>query len=417
MIITAAEGYYIPSFYSINIDSVRNIQECIKDNEQTFVHEYIHFLQDLSLPYSIRNTLVSNRYFLLAHQKIHEQGYLQRPADIQDEDTLVTDKQFSFIWGGRDFIDDEIKISSIGTEYFQMDLEDNKARIFKYTLQLENGVTYHFGARDLLEYIAHKIENKHWNTNAPAFPYKTVDMVFQAIGLGTVSDTVRVCFAEFCLYNDNPVHHFFRTIDDLQKAQLLDALLDYEATKKVLSSMQWVAVGGFKETTETKTARRLKDLKESLRQKYNTPNLPSVIEWIDDIVLFSEKELASSFIFSELFNMSEKDFFDKINFFIKEIGVPIVFNANDEYLSLLPEKYNQDEFFNIFISLKFLTYIEQAENKACPLFNFCKKNMSTDQIIMNQHCSNDPIKKLNEEYSCPFTIFLKLYGFDKIEWN
>lgn len=64
MKIRAANGSYSPSNFYMHIESNEQIEECVRNNEQTFVHEYIHFLQDLILPYSIRNTLTSKRRFL-----------------------------------------------------------------------------------------------------------------------------------------------------------------------------------------------------------------------------------------------------------------------------------------------------------------------------------------------------------------
>ena len=51
-------GFYNIAFYNININTQEGLnRDVIKKNEATFVHEFIHYLQDLVLPYNIRYNL------------------------------------------------------------------------------------------------------------------------------------------------------------------------------------------------------------------------------------------------------------------------------------------------------------------------------------------------------------------------
>jgi hypothetical protein len=58
MFVLTANVYYVPSFYFMKIETNEDIEYAIRNNTQTFLHEYIHFLQDLFLPYNIRNALI-----------------------------------------------------------------------------------------------------------------------------------------------------------------------------------------------------------------------------------------------------------------------------------------------------------------------------------------------------------------------
>lgn len=417
MPLNAANGSYSPSFYSIHIETIENIEQCIESNEQTFVHEYIHFLQDISLPYSIRNTLVTNRNFLYIHQNVHEKGYIERPFNDYDDDMLATHKQFSYTWGCDEFIPEKFKIVSIENDFYVMDNIDNQSRVFRYMLTLENGLKYHIGARDFLEYIAHKIESKHWQTNHFPYPYMTVDFLFEYMGYGNIHDIIKVCFIEFSLQNDNPVHYLLEVIKFFKQQKISILSIDYNELKQLLLSIQWKSQGNFTETSQTKTSRRLNQLLESGIKKHNTSSLSDVLQWFDEIINFSNTELANRFIFSELLSMNEDEFLKKINYYVSKIGIPLVFNDNSECISLLPEKYDQNQFLNIHISLLFIRYISQNESNQCPLKSYCAKNINPNENIISPSCDSDPIQKLTEGVQCPLTRFMKLYSFDSIEWR
>ena len=59
-----SEGFYNLSFFNINIDTQEELTKQVLEREDsTFVHEFIHYLQDLVLPYSIRFNLSNVRWF------------------------------------------------------------------------------------------------------------------------------------------------------------------------------------------------------------------------------------------------------------------------------------------------------------------------------------------------------------------
>jgi hypothetical protein len=299
MKIQAANGYYLPSFFFMKIESDDDVLEIVQNNEQTFVHEYIHFLQDLILPYNIRNTLVSNRDFALISSTGFHEKEISRPFSKWDDDAELTNKQFAYIWGGQDFKSDKEKIVTIEKEHFEI---YTGARIFGYVLTTETGYQYHIGARDFLEYMAHKIEEKNWPVRHPAFPYQTIDLIFEYYGLEWVVDDVKLCLVEFSLYNDNPMNQLVHILEELVTKQP-ELFKDYDKCSSILLRLQWESNGGFKETIFTKTERRLIDLKQSLAEKYSNSNFISISAWIDHVIEFSKKNLSNRFIFSELFMM------------------------------------------------------------------------------------------------------------------
>lgn len=409
MKIQAANGYYLPSYFFMKIESNEDIMECITNNEQTFAHEYLHFLQDLILPYNIRNTLVSNRDFTLICSTGFHEKELIRPFEKWDDDSKLTLKQLTYTWGGGEFKNEKERITSIDSQCFKI---FTGANVYGYVLTTETGYKYHVGARDFLEYIAHKIEARNWVTSHPVFPYETLDLIFDYYNLGWVNDEVKMCLVEFSLYNDNPMNQLVWIINNFLNKNA-DILETYEICKNALLRLQWNSTGEFHETIFTKTERRLTDLKKSLSERYANNNFDGIKKWIDHVIAFSANELSNRFIFTELFMLNSSDFKGKISHFIKEIGIPLVFNMNDECVSLLPASYDQNDFVQLYAANKFMDFV-LSKQSACQMLDFCK---SSRPEILDKNCSENPILRASCDPLCPFGFFVKSYGLHDIQWR
>ncbi|WP_045484931.1 hypothetical protein [Vibrio owensii] len=411
MKVDAANGYYLPSCFFMKIESDEDIQQCIQNNEQTFVHEYIHFLQDLILPYNIRNTLISNRNFALVCSKSYYDREIIKPFSDWDEDTKLTRNQLTFSWGGAvgsTFINQNKQIVGLSKQSYD---NPNGTKVYGYLLDLADE-NYHMGARDFLEYIAHKIESKHWVTNHPAYPYKSVDLLFDYLGLGWVSDEVRICIVEFALYNDNPMHQFMFLMNDVLKKST-EYLISFNICKSLLLSIKWNCKSGISETLYSKTERRLSDLSNSLGEKYNNRNFSSIQDWIDLVISYSKDEFANRFIFTELFMLDNESFKGTVSKHVKNIGIPLVFNNKDECVSLLPKEFEQHQFIQLYTAHQFMNFIAKKDN-SCELHSFCSSNRPS---IIDNDCVSNAIMRANCKELCPFGAFVKSYGLHDISWK
>ncbi|UKI53764.1 MAG: hypothetical protein L6V86_01500 [Treponema sp.] len=55
-ILKSCDGCYFPSFFTIHLDTDLPPEQYLKENfDSTIVHEYIHFLQDISTTYGLAN--------------------------------------------------------------------------------------------------------------------------------------------------------------------------------------------------------------------------------------------------------------------------------------------------------------------------------------------------------------------------
>lgn len=417
-------GHYNPSFFNMVLETNEDISGAINKYTATFVHEFIHYIQDIILPYNIRMNLSRLRWFSNMQQSAFSKGYIMCPFNDWYSDSKTTLLQYNMTIGGRignsRFVDkvwklqDAIPISKEASGFdASYSMKYRVFNVYTYNMHVNNGIMYNLGARDLLEYIAHQIESKHFVSNgrSPQLPYESVDLLFDHYGLSNVSNTIRLCIAEVCLYNDNPIRFLFVNFLENEEFRQGIANLSYDEVYKKLLSLEFVSTDGVKETITHKTSRRLKEFEENLSLHY--ANFVGIRNWIKKVNDFSVTELSNRFIFSDMYKMDTSKFEETISRIINSIGLPLVMNNKEECISLQSSQDNVDEFIQFYILQKFFDYVLSGTKKTsvCPIYSFCKSNGD----ICDEQCNCNLQKEELEDKKCSYFGFLKSYGLTDIE--
>lgn len=423
MPLNSIKGEYIPSFFSIILKTDEDISVAIEKNESTFIHEFIHYLQDLILPYTIRVNLSNIRWFLNIQQFAINNGYIKRPFKEWDYDANLTKLQYSYTMGTDYFVDDVKDIGNpivISKEQEGFDASfSNKQRkfnVYKYSIPINNGSeTYNLGARDLLEYIAHKIEVRHYPSydKVSQLPYQSVDLLFEKYGLSYLPEDIRLCIAECCLYNDNPMHFLFsQFLKNSENKQILARLrLNYADTYEFLLSIMFETTDNIVETLSHKRKRRLEQFRDNLGLSYF--HFPKIVSWISKVSFFSTERLSERFIFSDIYKMSNTEFLNFIQEVISTIGVPLVMNKKGQYISLPNMSKDADQFIQFYILQEFLMFID-CKSKSCPIQKLCQANYD---LVCRRTQIFDRQKRINQCEKCPLLEFLSPYGLSNIQYR
>ena len=411
MIIEAANGYYSPSFFFITIKSDEELEGIIDNNQQTFAHEYIHFLQDLILPYCIRVNLTRISQLGCISEYAANHSKVTRPFKEWNEDCTLTNKQLWYTWGDSQFVHKVTLIRNIERDYFTIPAG---LRIFRYYIDFGDVKKYQVGARDLLEYIAHKIESKHWEINTYDFPYRTVDRLFEYYGLFDVPVEVRLCIVEYCLYNDNPIHFLIK--DFFESGFIKNNkswFASYPSCKEFLLGHGWESNGGFKETIFSKTRRRLNDFNQWLINQYQHIHYTEIRKWVNHVSEYIDEKLSNQLILSEFYTMNYEKFIESMNAIIKDIGIPLLFNNKKKCACMLPIGYEPQPFTQFYVMLHFLQFMNTSDNE-CPLIGFCNENF---ELKSQDKCHAAPLLLVKDEELCPLALFMKSYGFGSVDFD
>lgn len=424
-----ATGFYNISFFNINIETKEELtQDVLKKEEATFTHEFIHYLQDLILPYNIRYNLSNVRWFFNILESAHKNGKIIRPFDEWTDESRTLWTQFIRSFGGITrnesdrFINQVSKIGNATSDFeiisgFDSNLNvQREHRVYGYWLPvLKAGetmpISYNLGARDLLEYIAYKIELKNFPNRplAPQLPYESVDLIFSKYGLSHITDDIRLCIAERCLYNDNPIHFLFNILLGNEEIKKFISKSSYEEIYKYLLNLETVTRDGYSESLTNKTQRRLEQFANELYMQYS--GFDEIRKWILKVNNFVEDKLQERFIFSDLYKMNNNEVYKFINDVICQIGVPLVINSKEKYISIQPNETETLQFIQFYILQNFIAFARGKET-VCPIYDFCKENGG----ICNDNCILNNQNSIKGNKNCYYRKFLETYGLLDIEF-
>ena len=419
-----SEGFYNLSFFNINIDTQEELTKQVLEREDsTFVHEFIHYLQDLVLPYSIRFNLSNVRWFFNILKVAHNEGYIDRPFDKWNEDSFILHTQLNRSFGRGPSVNYVTSIGTITADYeivsgYDGHLKmDREHRVYQYFAEVfEPGkampIIYNLGARDILEYIAYKIELRFFPNRpaAPQMPYESVDWLFDKYGLSLVSDDIRVCIEECCLYNDTPIHFLLMRLLSNDEFRKLITTSSYEDVYKYLLSLTTVTRDGQSEALITKTKRRLNQFEQELQMQYS--GFDEIGKWISKVHGFVEHRLYGRFLFSDMYKMNKDEMLNFINETINCIGVPLLLNSKKQCISIKTGENEVSQFVQFYIMQNFLRFVRSKE-KICPIYTFCKANGGQ----CNSKCVLNKDNRIEGNLNCYYKKFLETYGLIDIKFN
>lgn len=422
------EGSYYSSFFSIYINTVENLpknQEDIlkfmKKYAPTFLHEFIHYLQDLYLPYCIRLNLVRLRW-LENIMCTASDNIVSRPFSDWNEDCQCTRAQHDFTWGKGQVIHQICHIDLSEPTTCKVSASDKKwgkreFTLYSYTLLVttvdKGKIEYTLGARDQLEYIAYKIEKKHFPdiSPLPQLPYDSVDILFEKYGLSHISEEMRICIAEACLCNDNPVHYLFIKFlnnDWLKNEFLSQNSYGDEMFYQKLSDIVFRTKDNVVESLQEKIARRLGQFQEDLKIFYDDST--QILNWLDKVNASLAKLFPDKFIFYRIYRMNLTEVYHFIGQVLCAIGIPVIINKEGDCFL-----YNGDEgneFFNLIVWRGLLDFMMDSKMQDCPIRKICKKNIKL-------RCNGIKIFKkewLNGNYTaCPYLKLYRKYNVKNIQ--
>ena len=183
-----SKGIYIPSFFCMKIDSL-SYDEMMSDREiSLFVHEYIHYLQNITTTYGLERLNYDFAILCKMVDWIKERDnvdvYVPLSEDILSELTKSNKKIKDLTWGESVDIDD---FTFVSVEVFDKEEIDEQRIVETIGINYKNKAGIEglcsFGAREIYESMAYLIE-QHITKNyelSPDYPYKVAIMVVDYI--------------------------------------------------------------------------------------------------------------------------------------------------------------------------------------------------------------------------------------------
>ncbi len=413
MFLRSIEGNYSPSFFLIHLMSNESGSAIISNNKATFVHEYIHFIQDIIFPYCIRTNMSYFCWFdnICKYGKSNKQ--IKRPFNNWNQNCSNLDMQFKQTFGSLKDQNKELKIKEIKSskKHFsafdsRYSMRNRELDVYKYELIFENNSKYQLGARDLLEYITYKIETKHYGgkNEFPKYPYKTIDYLFEYYSYSDLDEAKKIFIAEYCMYNDNPIHYLFNIFFHNKNRMELIYGLDIDKLYDKFSNVCNISIDGVNETFAHKVERRSNEFLNELKNLYHHSD--QLCNWIEHINSYARKKFLNRFIFTELFIMKKNEFEEYMSTLYSELNYPPILNKEEKMIYINNANY---DFEYLYILEAFINFIkgDKRSNKCCPITGFCKSNY-------NINCTGRYDVQNEYDDNCPYKKFLNLNGLSGV---
>ncbi len=405
-------GHYEPSFYFIMLETDENLNEVIENDFATFVHEYIHFMQDISLPYCIRNTLVTIERFVSIYLKNKEDGKIKCPVDTIDRNDEITRMQFEYTWGDDQYLKHmkEIKHHYKHKKY----VEEHDFNVYRHFIKTGEYTEYQIGSRHLLEYIAYQIEKKlNPDIVLPEYPYYVIEKFIKCIYPEYPLEPALISsLCEYCLFNDNPINFMSTVLEHFKKTQFVPETI--EDVSNFIAN-HWVEIRSNKINKFypiDKVAKRFGQIVLASKMLFSAPQFLTVNKWIldcyDRIIEIRRNDLL---FISNMLTLSPEKLRENVMDFYKRVGSPLILNK--QYMLQNDLSENADSFIYLYALKNFYNYLNSEEIK-CPMIDFCSQN--SESSFSDECYSYKLINcELENHKECFFKKIRSIFDFQKIE--
>lgn len=408
-------GMYIPSVMKLKINIPDDLERIIGSNyESVLVHEFIHFLQDISTIYGLMNFNIYLNDLAGQAENIYKQPYgskIKRKSVLVYESKVSVNKDLVYIYRGSN---DEIKELNENIKINLISIKENHVEqapeLLTYYLNFsdEKINNIHFGAIQIMESMAYELETAIYPNafKSDDHPYKIVRLLLERNTKLSFSSKEIVAICDAALMGFHPAEAIFHMLHELKGMSknpdilwYYDYVIDAQKAGKTVNN----------EEISRDIFTKISEINMMVLNFFPPPNLENVSSWLIEKTnkLLEIRKRNFAFL-PQILEGNATESRIKILELIRDIGTPLILNQNDVAYTVLGNDADQDSvFWNAIDDIK--------ENligisSSCSLYNFC--SMHGDEAnIPNSDCLTQPWERTKLEKLC---YFAKLWKFWKL---
>lgn len=415
--INTSLGYYVPSFFKIFINTDKKLKDPFQlpTKEFTiFVHEYIHFLQDILTPFGLKNIehyqQFINEYNL--YVKNSTKTIIDLPILLDCDSVVMTNRDLFSLYIGQSTIKYKIdKITNIVIS--PNDLIKNKKNVEEVIVYYFNKETnsikdFQFGSLCIIESMADLIESSYIKSNAPVFPYKIAEKIIDYYYPNHFSIEQKVFLCENALNSSNPGATFVKLLIYISTNKLnFNSLIKLkEYTNQFGHFVMNKPLDNFKMFIRCSI-----QAEQALYFYFkDDPKFKDIIPWINHTFKIIRHLKSDNFTFSDLVG---KKLLKKLKELYINLGTPVMINNKNEFIYHYPKDLKQPpKSLLIFQVINDVYRVLQGYKTKCSLLHYCKNYKGKD--ITQKECYSTPWRVFHGgSLMCPFRRLWCGWGF----WN
>lgn len=410
-------GYYLPSFFSIHLNtksSLDNLNDLPLKDRSTLVHEYVHFLQDITTTFGLTNIINNVNVQKAINAKIIAQktNSFQIPVSIEEFSDTEEYANLNGMFMG-DFesrFNDFSEITSVElVENGFIPNHEEKGLIEVKFRNFHEEHSFVFGAIHLMENMAYLIEQSMFDeVNPPTYPYKIVNKLIEFLYPDFQQNAALVVLiCDYSLMACDPGRFFYSLMKVLKEEQATSFEHIYDIIRKFnFFNDKDTGMSLFQLYEE-----RLQLALTSLKDYFTIDYFKEINDWFE--VIFEDigtYRMEQFNFWHELLIMNSKE--DRYAQFAKITtigGFPLISNNNGQVVFSHHKIYPQN--LLVLRAIYSVNNILYNQTTSCNMQMICKNSLKD----ITSHRCNQPWLQGMEPEVCPFGQIIRMWGIhDKL---
>lgn len=423
-------GSYEPGFLHMCVHTEKDlsdlnglIEEAKTDPEKqklfsTFLHEYIHFLQDISTSYGLMHgfNYIERLKDIITHIKRQEQAEFTVPFPVDNQFNVLSNMDLMKLYLGDVEAHDHVKYQGYDIEL--VPVSDKDGKIFsgkKYKVHFLDCKKYsyrsfYFGGRCIKEYMTHTLQKMYYPAvEHPDIPYAIAGLIAEVEYPPIGKEPLFVyALCDASLMSLHPSQFFFETLERMKAScftpgDLKDIYAFAYSDIRFQGPMGNFDVQGLHDHTAGLAIYQYGD---ALKSPVFSPNR----NWLHYLVSCAKDIRQKIPDFMTWLVAGDNELSDDFKMVNQLLGSPFFTNDTENGWFIPPAALTNETNIQPYQLLVFkqLLLVFDGHTK-CGLYQFCKKR--TDKEITNNKCLSAPWERVNDKDElCPFAQFWKTWG-------
>jgi hypothetical protein len=407
-------GFYLPSFIRMHVEtdaSLTNLNTLNDDGaEAIYIHEYIHFIQDVTSTYGFFNTYVIGEYMRMANNTIvaNPKGGFAVPVEpipAGADNVAVNLNLANFLSGTGDDHDITLTNHQLRTEQITTSTTPLQIEVveIEYTDSNGNPQTFDFGELCVSESMAYIIERECYPNcpPPPELPYlsaeKLVDLIYPQFGNNCLN-ILALC--DLSLMQQNPGKFFYET------------LLHFQTNNLTFDNPEDIYTWCYNLQNFDNGLNQFFGLaQQNLTTYLNDRIFDEINNWLNNMLTnaLNHRRQNETFILNIARGGKLKDN-AAFKQFLMCVGSPLVTNANGE-TTLYNPNTNADLNYSLILALDQVHSVFWFNQRKCDLVELCSEKWhnvvnlcNKNKPIVDLRCETEPWTRSEDKKLCPFGI-------------
>lgn len=383
-----------------------------------FVHEYFHFIQDVSTYFGLNNMYVYAEYLHSVITNIYKQksNKIRIPIILKNDlDNVDLNQKIAKLCTGEYSEVDTLVVTKIVENQIRMRTPQGELDITTYEL-ISGRNKLKFGARAIMESMAFMIEQilVPKSGGAKDYPYHAAECVCNYYYPSFADDKLRlIALCDVSLLMSNPANVFINYLNRYKGSGYLPSPEEIYSDFYIEPHSFMGTICSTKDSINYFFGTMADYLSKYVAEELD-PNFSIAMHRL--IFLAIQKRMTNPTFIIECCREGELIYNKKFWNLLNEFGSPLIQDFKNN-LSLIPPKVDPSLAQSQF-SLSFIYAIEQIYNTlydcvdCCELFYWCvgSKELVDNAPEVDERCINGPWKRCNDSYLCPYAAIWKHWG-------